>query len=99
MPLPSILPQSMKVLGYQQLAAGAVDASTGLAVPDGTEVAEVAVGAQAIRWRADGVAPTAAVGQPVPAGATVVFQIQQLPALRFISQVAGASLDATFYGR
>ena len=91
--------QAPKVLGYQQIAAGGADTAVGLTIPDGTESVEVSVSAQAVRWRADGTNPTAAVGQPLAVGSSTIFSIQQLSALRFIAQVAGAALDATFYGR
>lgn len=95
--------QAEKVLGYFQLSG--VAAATGFAaiaggsIPDGTEFVEVTVGAQAVRWRGDGTNPTAAVGMPLAVGSTRFFTQQQLSAVRFIEQVAGAVLDCTFYGR
>lgn len=95
--------QAEKVLGYFQ--ATNVSASLGFAaiaggsIPDGAEFVEVTVGAQAVRWRGDGTAPTAAIGMPLPVGATRFFTQQQLAAVRFIESVAGAVLDCTFYGR
>ena len=95
--------QAEKVLGYAQLVGVAV--STGFAainggsIPDGTEFVEVTVSDQVVRWRGDGVAPTAAIGMPLPVGATRFFTQQQLAAVRFIEQDAGAELNCTFYGR
>lgn len=93
-----------KSLGYFQAAAGAVDAAVTLAslaggsIPAGATRVKVSVSAQAIRWRDDGAAPTAAIGMPQAAGTTLDYQERDLASLRFISQVAGAVLDITFYG-
>lgn len=95
--------QAEKVLGYAQAtslgSATSLAAIAGGALPPGTEFAEVTVGAQAVRWRGDGTAPTAAVGMPMPVAATRFFTQQQLAGLAFIEQAAGAVLDITFYGR
>lgn len=95
--------QSEKVLGYGQVTS--VAAATGFAaiaggtIPEGTEFVEVTVSGQAVRWRGDGTNPTAAIGMPLAAGSTRFFTQQQLAAVRFIEQVASATLDCTFYGR
>ena len=86
-----------KVLGYQQIGAG-IAAAAGFTLPAGTEFVEVTVGAQAVRWRADGTDPTAAIGMPLAVGATKIFTTQQLSLVKFIEQVAGAVLDITYYG-
>jgi len=99
MPLPPVGTQAARVLGYQQVAAGGADASFAPTIPDGTEYIEVVASAQAIRWRADGVAPSATVGMPVAVGVATIFFFQSLPQLRLIAQVAGAALDITYYGR
>lgn len=99
MPPVPVTNQAQKVLGYQQVVAGGADYSFAPTIPDGTETIEVIATAQAIRWRADGMAPTAAVGMPVPVGTPVMFALQNLPQLRIIAQVAGAALDITYYGR
>lgn len=87
-----------KVLGFQQLGAG-IAAATGFSLPAGTEFAEVTVGAQAVRWRADGTDPTAAIGMPMAVGATRIFTMQQLGSVKFIEQAVGAVLSITYYGR
>ena len=99
MPLSPAITQAQKVLGYQQVAAGGADVAFSPTIPAGTESIEVAVSAQAIRWRADGTTPTAAIGMPVAVGSSVVFSFQQLSLLQLIAQVAGAALDITYYGR
>lgn len=88
----------MRARGYQQFAAGAVDASTALTVPAGTSVAIFKPAAQAIRFRDDGTAPTAAVGYPVPVGEEYIYAASSLTQVRVIAQVAGAVLDVLYYG-
>lgn len=99
MPLAPVSAQAAKVLGYQQVVAGGADAAFTPTIPDGTEYIEVVATAQAIRWRADGTTPTAAIGMPVPVGTPVIFYFQSLPLLKLIAQTAGAALDITYYGR
>lgn len=87
-----------RTLGYQQLAAGSIDAANGFAsVPDGTSMILIQCEAQAIRWRDDGVNPTAAIGQPLAVGVLFTYTGRNAKQLKFISQVAGAILNATFY--
>lgn len=87
-----------RALGYQQLLAGEVDVGTGLVIPDGTATVIVVVEGQSVRWRDDGIAPTATIGMPATAGTTLRFDSQALKALRFISQTAGAILNVSYYG-
>jgi hypothetical protein len=97
-----------KALGYGQLAAGSIDASTLLStislngvagIPDGTALIVIQCEAQAVRYRDDGTAPTAAVGQPLAVGQVLQYTARNAKQLRFIAQVAGAILNATFYGQ
>lgn len=90
------------ILGYQQIVGLA--ASTALTVPtvskDGlagtpTQAVIVAEGA-AVRWRDDGVAPTAAIGMPLAIGATLVYD-GDLNKIRFIQQAATATLNVSYY--
>ena len=93
-----------KSLGYFQAAAGSIDAAATLSslvsggIPLGATRVRISVGAQAIRWRDDGVNPTAAIGMPQAVGSVIDYQERDMASLRFISQVAGAILDITFYG-
>jgi hypothetical protein len=52
--------------------------------------------AQAIRYRDDGTAPTATVGQPVAVGASVTYT-GALSKVQVISQTSGAKLNVLFY--
>jgi hypothetical protein len=88
-------------MGYQQLTAAA---STGLTVPvrdhtgtSGTPVQAVIVCEnQGIRWRDDGVAPTATVGMPLAAGSTLVYD-GDLTRFRMIQQAATATINVAYY--
>lgn len=84
-------------LGYQQIPAANVDVGTLLTVPLGTSLIYITVEAQAVRWRDDGTAPTTAVGMPLAAGATLTYVAANMGQLRFISQVAGAILNVSYY--
>ena len=88
--------------GYQQITA--LSASTGLTVPS-TDVqglscrpvaAYITVEAQGVRWRDDGVAPTATVGMPLAAG-TTLFYDGDLTQIRFIQQAASATINVSYY--
>ena len=96
---------SDRSLGYAQ--SGAVDASTlisslsfaGVAgIPAGTSLLLIQPETQAIRWRDDGTAPTAAVGYPLAVGANLEYTGSRLGELRVISQVAGAIVNVVAYG-
>ena len=52
--------------------------------------------AQAIRYRDDGTAPSATVGQPVAVGVSVDYT-GTLSKVRVISQTSGAKLNVLFY--
>jgi hypothetical protein len=89
-------------LGYQRIAS--LSASTALTVPtvdsNGLNVkptlALIVAEAQAVRWRDDGVAPTASVGMPLAAGVTLQYD-GDLSRIRFIEQVGGAILNISYY--
>jgi len=89
-------------MGYQQITS--LSASTALTVPTQTQVGLAASPAiaiitpesQAVRWRDDGVAPTASVGMPLAAGATLQYD-GDITKIRFIEQAASAKLNITYY--
>ena len=90
-------------LGYQQitslssaqkLTVPSVDPSTGLnAMPT---IALITPETQGVRWRDDGVAPTASVGMPLAAGVTLQYD-GDLRKIQFIEQTASAKLNISFY--
>lgn len=86
-------------LGYQQITS--VAASTGLTVPSDQNVgiptmAVIQAEAQAVRWRDDGVAPTASVGMVLAAGSSMNYD-GSLGNIRFIQVTAGAILNISYY--
>jgi len=90
------------VMGYQQITS--LGTATGLTVPQkdlqglaGTpRIAIITPEAQAVRWRDDGVAPTATVGMPLAAGVTLQYD-GDLSQIQFIEQTSGAKLNITYY--
>lgn len=90
-------------LGYQQITS--LSASTGLTVPDKdpstglsakANFALITAEAQALRWRDDGVAPTATVGMPLAVGVTLQYD-GDLSKIRFIEQVGGGIVNISYY--
>lgn len=90
------------LFGYQQIVSLA--ASTALTVParDLNGIATTPTAAMIIadgapvRWRDDGVAPTATVGMPLPIGAVLMYD-GDLKQIRFIQQSATATLNVSYY--
>lgn len=85
------------VLGYEQ---NMVDATTAESLQDLADYPNarkvVLVPSAAVRVREDRVAPTAALGMPVPAGQAVEL-IGDLAGIKVISQAGTAVLDMTYY--
>jgi hypothetical protein len=87
--------------GYQQIT---VDTSKGLTVPvtspEGLNAKPVfaliiAEGA-AVRWRDDGIAPTASIGMPLAVGVPLQYD-GDLTKIRFIQQVATGIINVSYY--
>lgn len=81
-------------LGYQQITS--LSAAEGLTVPSGATVAIIAAEAQAVRYRDDGVAPTASVGMPVAVGGTLEYS-GTLSAMQIIQQTSGGIVNVSYY--
>jgi hypothetical protein len=83
--------------GYQQVA---VDTATPLTIPAacaGTpSMVVITAEGQAVRYRDDRTAPTAAVGMPLAVGQVLNYE-GTISALRFISQTSGGKVNALFY--
>lgn len=105
--MPNQSQRAERPVGYSNFAAGVVDvatsmsaltfgAATGPGIPAGTQTLRIIPNTQAIRWRDDGVAPTATVGYPLAVGAELVYTGNP-NALQVISQVAGAKIDVVAY--
>lgn len=89
-------------LGYQQITD--LSASIGLTLPatDPTGLsctpafALIIAETQGVRWRDDGVAPTASVGMPLAVGIPLQYD-GDLSKIRFIEQAASAKLNISYY--
>ena len=89
-------------LGYQQITS--LSAATGLTVPTkdlnglsgSPRIALITPETQGVRWRDDGVAPTASVGMPLAAGVTLQYD-GDLTQIKFIEQTASAKLNISYY--
>lgn len=89
-------------LGYQQITS--LSSATGLTVPQTDlnglackpSIAIITAESQAVRWRDDGVAPTATVGMPLASGATLQYD-GDLTKIQFIEQTASAKINITYY--
>ena len=89
--------------GYQQITSMASAASLTVpaagAVPSGSQKPTYCIvtpQTQAVRWRDDGVAPTASVGYPLAAGAELRYG-GDLAKIQFIEQAASAAINVAYY--
>jgi hypothetical protein len=90
------------VMGYQQITD--LSSAVSLTVPQkdlsglaGTpRIAIITPEGQGVRWRDDGVAPTASVGMPLAAGVTLQYD-GDLSQIQFIQQASTAALNITYY--
>jgi hypothetical protein len=89
-------------MGYQQITALAT--AVGLTVPTQDRqgnhkqptFALITAETQGVRWRDDGVAPTASVGMPLEVGVSLQYD-GDLMGIRFIDQTASAKLNISYY--
>ena len=106
----SVQPALLGSLGNFQIPAGGLATAQTLAqllaalspsavVPTGSQVVMVQSEAQVIRYRDDGVAPTATVGFQLPVSQPPVqFSMKQIASLLFIQATSGAIMNLGFYG-
>ncbi len=91
------LPVTLYVpVGFQQISAATLAASTPLTVPAGATVAFVNAEAAGVRWRDDGTAPTATIGVILGAGQQLIYS-GNLTAIQFILQSGSPILDVEYY--
>jgi hypothetical protein len=89
-------------LGYQQITS--MSSSVSLTVPNRDlnglnqkpVIALITPEGQAVRWRDDGIAPTASIGMPLSVGVTLQYD-GDLTQIKFIEQSASAKLNITYY--
>lgn len=82
-------------LGYQQLTA--LTASTALTVPAGARLALIQADGADLRWRDDGVDPTATVGMILRMDSELVYN-GDLAALRVIAISGSPILNVCYWG-
>lgn len=80
--------------GYQQITD--VSAAVGLTAPAGSALAMIQVQDQAVRYRDDGVDPSATVGVVIAAGDTLVYT-GNMSTIKFFEKDAGAELNIAYY--
>lgn len=86
-------------ISYQQITATTLAAATSLTLPT-TYTATSAVfcvETANVRWRDDGVAPTASVGMIAPYGQPCWAYTGSLSAIQFIAASGSPVLDVTYY--
>lgn len=84
-----------KPVGYEQITS--LSAAAALTPPSTAVWALIIPESQAVRWRDDGVNPTASVGMTLTVGQPLEFT-GSLSAVRFIEQTASAKLNVSYYG-
>lgn len=81
--------------GFGTLEAS-IAAASHLSPPKGATLMQIAVSSAGIRYRDDGVAPTAAIGYPIASGATFTYS-GPLSAIQMIAQTGSPVLDVLYY--
>ena len=82
-------------VGYQQIAAFSTVQT--LTPPAGATAALIRVETTSVRWRDDGTAPTASVGQLLLTTDAPFWYPGVLSALQFIPTSSTSTLDVTYY--
>lgn len=88
-------PATLTPKGYQQIVGAA--AAVGLTPPVGARMATIVVEEQNVRWRDDGVNPTATVGMLLTVGTPLQYT-GNLAAIKFIEVAASTTLNIAYYG-
>ncbi len=81
-------------MGYQQITN--LSSAVALTVPAEAQTAVIVCEGQAVRWRADGTSPTAAIGMPLAVGQALIFD-GEFGGLKFMEQAASAKLNVSYY--
>lgn len=94
----NLFPGALKPLGFQQIVAATLAASTPLTVPTGASFALIQCDTAPVRWRQDGTAPTSAIGMTMNFGLEPQGFYANLSALRFIAESGSPVLNVAYYG-
>lgn len=81
-------------LGYEQISG--LTAAKGLTIPPGANFCLIVPEAQAIRWRDDGIDPSATVGMPLAVGVELQYG-GDLNRIKFFQQAATALVNVSYY--
>jgi len=87
-------------LGYEQITNLSTAVGFGpltTAIPNDTIMVLIQAEAAGVRWRDDGVAPTASVGMILAASQTFAYTAPDLTQIKFIQMSSGAILNVSFY--
>jgi hypothetical protein len=94
---PALAQSGHPSIGYQQITSLASATSLTIPTTGGPVVwALICAEAAGVRWRDDGPAPTATVGQPLAAGQCFQYA-GPLPNIQFIAQTGSPVLDVSYY--
>jgi len=85
-----------KPLGYEQLTG--IAAATKLNVAKGARFAVIKCEAQNVRWRDDGVSPTAAIGMIMIPSDEILSYSGLLGQIEFIEAAVGGIVNISYYG-
>lgn len=90
-----------EILGYQQITG--LSTAKGLTVPVSTKtgrsanIALISCEAQNVRWRDDGIAPTASVGQQMLTTDPIYEYHGDLSNIQFIEETTGGKVNVCYY--
>jgi hypothetical protein len=87
-------------LGYEQITNLSTAVGLGpltTAIPNDTIMVLIQAETGGVRWRDDGVAPTASVGMILAAGQTFQYTTPDFTQIQFIQMSAGAILNVNYY--
>lgn len=87
-------PYVLTSTGFQQVAS--FSTSTGFTPPAGSTICYIQAEGNSVRFRTDGVAPTATVGQLLAVGA-LLAETASLSTIKFIPTTGNATLDVDCY--
>jgi hypothetical protein len=99
-PTCTIIPGIAPIYAYNSAGIGqyalSVATATNLMPPTGATIAQICVETAPVRYRDDGIAPTASVGIPLAAGWCGPYA-GPLSAIQFIAQSGSPTIDVSFY--
>ena len=92
--------QGGQPLGYEQITSINLASPHRLNVPTGATLAIIDIegSAAVVRWRDDGVPPTATVGMPYAVGDPPMVYSAAITAIEFITSAGSPTLNVTYYG-